>query len=92
MPRRDKPCSRTMRRACGVGEEEVHGVLGAATEEGTCLLDQAIVTVYPEVVSARVPVANTASYAISSSLILVILNNMIIGTNLIALACPCRHF
>jgi hypothetical protein len=38
------------------------------------------------------PVANIASYAISSSLILVIHDNMIIGTNLIVLACLCRHF
>jgi hypothetical protein len=37
-------------------------------------------------------VANMASYAISSSLILVIHDNMIIGTNLIVLACLCRHF
>jgi hypothetical protein len=38
------------------------------------------------------PVANMASYAISSSLILVIHDNMIIETNLIVLACLCRHF
>jgi hypothetical protein len=37
-------------------------------------------------------VANMASYAISSNLILVIHDNMIIGTNLIVLACLCRHF
>jgi hypothetical protein len=37
-------------------------------------------------------VANMASYAISSSLILVIHDNMIIGTNLIVLACLYRHF
>jgi hypothetical protein len=37
-------------------------------------------------------VANMASYAISSSLILVIHDNMIIGTNHIVLACLCRHF
>jgi hypothetical protein len=37
-------------------------------------------------------VANMASYAISSSLIFVIHDNMIIGTNLIVLACLCRHF
>jgi hypothetical protein len=37
-------------------------------------------------------VANMASYAISSSLILVIHDNMIIGTNLIVVACVCRHF
>jgi hypothetical protein len=37
-------------------------------------------------------VANMASYAISSCLILVIHDNMIIGTNLIVLACLCRHF
>jgi hypothetical protein len=37
-------------------------------------------------------VANMASYAISSSLILVIHDNMIIGTNLIVLACLCRQF
>jgi hypothetical protein len=37
-------------------------------------------------------VANMASYAISSSLILVIHDNMIIGTNHIVLACHCRHF
>jgi hypothetical protein len=37
-------------------------------------------------------IANMASYAISSSLILVIHNNMIIGTNHIVLACLCRHF
>jgi hypothetical protein len=37
-------------------------------------------------------VANMASYAISSSLILVIHDNMIIGTNPIVLACLCRHF
>jgi hypothetical protein len=37
-------------------------------------------------------VANMASYASSSSLILVIHDNMIIGTNLIVLACLCRHF
>jgi hypothetical protein len=37
-------------------------------------------------------VANMASYAISSSLILVIHDNMIIGTNLIVLACLCKHF
>jgi hypothetical protein len=37
-------------------------------------------------------VANMPSYAISSSLILVIHDNMIIGTNLIVLACLCRHF
>jgi hypothetical protein len=37
-------------------------------------------------------VANIASYAISSSLILVIHDNMIIGTNHIVLACICRHF
>jgi hypothetical protein len=37
-------------------------------------------------------VTNMASYAISSSLILVIHDNMIIGTNHIALACLCRHF
>jgi hypothetical protein len=36
-------------------------------------------------------VANMASYAISSSLILVIHDNMIIGTNHIVLACLCRH-
>jgi hypothetical protein len=33
-----------------------------------------------------------ASYAISSSLILVINDNMIIETNHIVLACLCRHF
>jgi hypothetical protein len=33
-----------------------------------------------------------ASYAISSSLILVIHDNMIIGNNHIVLACLCRHF
>jgi hypothetical protein len=38
------------------------------------------------------PVANMASYAISSSLILVIHDNMIIGTNHTVLACLCRHF
>jgi hypothetical protein len=37
-------------------------------------------------------VANMASNAISSSLILVIHDNMIIGTNHIVLACLCRHF
>jgi hypothetical protein len=37
-------------------------------------------------------IANMASYAISSSLILVIHDNMIIGTNLIVSACLCRHF
>jgi hypothetical protein len=37
-------------------------------------------------------VANMAPYAISSSLILVIHDNMIIRTNLIVLACLCRHF
>jgi hypothetical protein len=37
-------------------------------------------------------VANMASYAISSSSILVIHGNMIIGTNHIVLACLCRHF
>jgi hypothetical protein len=37
-------------------------------------------------------VANMASHAISSSLILVIHDNMIIGTNLIVLACLWRHF
>jgi hypothetical protein len=37
-------------------------------------------------------VANMASYAISSSSILVIHDNMIIGTNHIVLACLCRHF
>jgi hypothetical protein len=37
-------------------------------------------------------VANMASYAISSSLILVIHDNMIMETNLIVLACLCRHF
>jgi hypothetical protein len=37
-------------------------------------------------------VANMASYAISSSLILVIHDNMIIGTNHIVLACLCRHY
>jgi hypothetical protein len=37
-------------------------------------------------------VANMASYAISSSLILVIHDNMIIGINLIVSACLCRHF
>jgi hypothetical protein len=37
-------------------------------------------------------VANMASYAISSSLILVIHDNMVIGTNHIVLACLCRHF
>jgi hypothetical protein len=36
-------------------------------------------------------VANMASDAISSSLILVIHDNMIIGTNHIVLACLCRH-
>jgi hypothetical protein len=36
-------------------------------------------------------VANMASYAISSSLILVIRDNMIIGTNLIVLARLCTH-
>jgi hypothetical protein len=36
-------------------------------------------------------VVNMASYAISSSLILVIHDNMIIGTNHIVLACLCRH-
>jgi hypothetical protein len=36
-------------------------------------------------------VANMVSYAISSSLILVIHDNMIIGTNHIVLACLCRH-
>jgi hypothetical protein len=41
---------------------------------------------------ALVVVANMASYAISSSLILVIHDNMIIVTNLIVLACLCRHF
>jgi hypothetical protein len=40
----------------------------------------------------REGVANMASYAISSSLILVIHDNMIIETNLIVLACLCRHF
>jgi hypothetical protein len=37
-------------------------------------------------------VASMASYAISSNLILVIHDNMIIGTNLIVLACLRRHF
>jgi hypothetical protein len=37
-------------------------------------------------------VANMASYAISSGLIFVIHDNMIIGTNHIVLACLCRHF
>jgi hypothetical protein len=37
-------------------------------------------------------VANMAPYPISSSLILVIHDNMIIGTNPIVLACLCRHF
>jgi hypothetical protein len=37
-------------------------------------------------------VANMSSYFISSSLILVIRDNMIIGTNHIVLACLCRHF
>jgi hypothetical protein len=37
-------------------------------------------------------VANMASYAISSSLILVIYDSMIIGSNHIVLACLCRHF
>jgi hypothetical protein len=37
-------------------------------------------------------VANMASYAISSNWILVIHDNMIIGTNHIVLACLCRHF
>jgi hypothetical protein len=37
-------------------------------------------------------VANMAPYAISLSLILVIHDKMIIGTNLIVLACICRHF
>jgi hypothetical protein len=37
-------------------------------------------------------VANMASYAISSRLILVIHDNMIIGTNHIVLACLYRHF
>jgi hypothetical protein len=41
---------------------------------------------------ALVTVANMASYAISSSLILMIHDNMIIGTNHIVLACLCRHF
>jgi hypothetical protein len=36
-------------------------------------------------------VANMASYAITSSLILVIHDNIIIGTNHIILACLCRH-
>jgi hypothetical protein len=36
-------------------------------------------------------VANMASYAISSNLILMIHDNMIIRTNLIVLACLCRH-
>jgi hypothetical protein len=40
----------------------------------------------------RVRVANMASYAISSSLILVIHDNMINGTIHIVLACLCRHF
>jgi hypothetical protein len=40
----------------------------------------------------RDTVANMASYAISSSLILVIHDNMIVGTNHIVLACLCRHF
>jgi hypothetical protein len=39
-----------------------------------------------------VTVANMASYAISSSLILVIHDNMIIETNHIVLACLCRYF
>jgi hypothetical protein len=39
-----------------------------------------------------ITVANMASYAISSSLILVIHDNMIIGTNSIVLACLSRHF
>jgi hypothetical protein len=37
-------------------------------------------------------VGKMASYAIGSSLILVIHDNMIIGTNHIVLACLCRHF
>jgi hypothetical protein len=37
-------------------------------------------------------VANMASYAISLSLILVIHENMIIGTKHIVSACLCRHF
>jgi hypothetical protein len=40
----------------------------------------------------EVGLANIASYAISSSLILVIHDNMIIETNHIVLACLCRHF
>ena len=43
-------------------------------------------------VIAYASIANMASYAISSSLILVIHDSMIIGTNLIVLACLCRHF
>jgi hypothetical protein len=43
-------------------------------------------------VIAYASIANMASYAISSSLILVIHDNMIIGTNPIVLACLCRHF
>jgi hypothetical protein len=42
--------------------------------------------------SSPYSVANMASYAISSSLILVINDNVIIGTNNIVLACLCRHF
>jgi hypothetical protein len=42
--------------------------------------------------ASNTSVANMASYAISSSLILVIHDNMIIGTNHIVLACLCRHF
>jgi hypothetical protein len=37
-------------------------------------------------------VANMARYAITSSLILVIHDNMIIGTNFVVLACLYRHF
>jgi hypothetical protein len=37
-------------------------------------------------------VANMASYAISSSLILVMHENIMIRTNHIVLACLCRHF
>jgi hypothetical protein len=37
-------------------------------------------------------VANMVLYAINSGLILVIHDNMIIGTNHIVLACLCRHF
>jgi hypothetical protein len=40
----------------------------------------------------HIGVANMASYVISSSFVLVIHDNMIIGTNHIVLACLCRHF